>query len=224
MGLKDPADPTNLAVRDFFLYIATVNSANIQCNQTYINTRSGRRRRRDERAYLDTKVLHRNARETNTESAFPTDVSLETLSEAYIHLVCVVERLASDGEYKLKVNARVFEPTLVTNSPEDIWKFSVYIIGIVDDTHATQMEGHLSDSSQTVVTLVPSRVFGTAELVTLWWHIIVAVGIFIVFSVPLLFLLYFAGFFQKSKTQKARKEFDRKLRDCYVDGNTTPEG
>ena len=201
MGLKDPADPTNLAVRDFFLYITTVNSANIQCNQTYIDTRSGRRRR-DERAYLDTKVLHRNARETNTESAFPTDVSLETLSEAYINLACVVERLASDGEYKLKVNARVFEPTLVTNSPEDIWKFSVYVIGIVDDTHAMQMEGHLSDSSQTVVTLVPSRVFGIPELVTLWWHIIVAVGIFIVFSVPLYFCFISLVF---SKNQRLRK-------------------
>ena len=173
---------------------------------------------------MDTKVLDRNARETNTESAFPTDVSLETLSEVYIYLVCVVERLARDGEYQLKVNARVFEPTLVTKSPEGIWKFSVYVIGIVDDTHAIQMEVHLSDSSQTVVTLVPSRVFETAELVTLWWHIIVAFGIFIFLSVPLLFLLYFAGFFKKSRTQKARKEMERKLRDCYVNGNATPEG
>ena len=235
LGLPNSADPSNLAVRDYFLYITSVNSANIQCDQTYVNIRSlqartdiidegnnnvnpeGRRRR-------SSGVLRRKTRQTGGvgNSAIPRGVSLETVPEAYVNIVCVNGRLAGFSEHELQINTRVFEPTLVIHSPDETWNFTVNVTGIIDDTHATQSEDHLPDSSEVLVTLVPSQIFGAAGLFTLWWVIVVAVGVFIALLIPLFCVLYFAGFFKKSKTQKARDELEKKLKDWDERGNTKP--
>ena len=240
LGIQNSADQSNLAVRDFFLYITTIDSANLQCDQTYINIRdlrtsiviidegdnnvvpNGRRRRREN---LDTKALHRNARETGTvtESVVPTNVTFDTLPAAYITFTCVIGRLAGGAEYELQVNTRVFEPTLVINSPDNTWTFTVNVTGLIGDTHARQMEGHFRDSSHIVVTLVPSRIFGIDEPFNLWWVIIVAIGVFIALLIPLFLMLYFAGFFKKSKAQTAKDDYERKLKDWNEKGNAKPD-
>ena len=238
LGIRNPSDLNDLTIRDYFLYITTLDSANIQCDQTYINIRNIQtdtaiidengdivplgRRRRD--ANLETGALHRNVRQTSiAESDVPTNITFDTLRDAYVNIACGIGRLAGGSEYELQIQTRVFEPTLVIHSPDDTWRFTVNVTGLIVDTHARQAENHLPDTASVVVTVVPSQIFGVAEPFTLWWVIIVAVVVFIALLIPLFCILYFAGFFRKSKTKKARENLAKKLEDWNQKGNSKPD-
>ena len=222
LGIRNPSDLNDLTIRDYFLYITTLDSANIQCDQTYINIRNIQtdtaiidengdivplgRRRRD--ANLETGALHRNVRQTSiAESDVPTNITFDTFRDAYVNIACGIGRLAGGSEYELQIQTRVFEPTLVIHSPDDTWRFTVNITGLIVDTHARQAENHLPDTASVVVTVVPSQIFGIAEPFTLWW-VIAAV---VVFFISTFLCALFRCFFRKIKKARKLKDMEKEI-------------
>ena len=212
------------SVRDFYLYISRIDSSTIQCDQIFVNLRDlrteviiidegdnggvgGRRRRH-------AKGKRRRRRQSSILSpSVNTEINPENSLPAYVNFGCQVGRLSGGEEADVQIVARIFEPTLVTNAPEDEWTFSVSVLGIIGDSYVDQPSTHSPDSSETIVTAVPSSVAQPQEGFTLWWVIVLAVGAFVALLIPIFIVLYFAGFFRKSKTKKAREEFEGKVKE-----------
>ena len=111
----------------------------------------------------------------------------------------------------------MFEPTLVSRSAFSTWTFNVSVTAGISDTHVTQPAGHEADNSSIIVTLVPSSIFVAVGGFTLWWVIVVSVGLFVALLLPLFLILYFAGFFKKDKAQRAKSDEEKRRLQLWND-------
>ncbi|KAI6658509.1 Integrin alpha [Oopsacas minuta] len=233
VGIRSTEDPEDNSLRDFFLYKTRINSANIQCDSSFVNLRNiqasiviidegdnpvvgGRKRRRDvplNDRTIPISEFKRHKRQTvvQAEPDFNTHIRFATDSQYYIVVLCSVGRISGGIEYELQITSRAFEPTLVMHAPLSEWTFGVNVTSSILDTHITQPAEHEADSAHVIVTLIPSSILAGSDEFTLWWVIAVAIVLFILLLFPIFLALYFFGFFKKNKTQKARDDQKRKL-------------
>lgn len=242
IGLRNADSPDDLSLRDYFLYITSIDSNIVLCDSTYVNIRNlrtsttiidegnspssgeGRRRRgtlstEDMKPQKQVRKMNRRKRQTTVEvdPEFNSDVDQASYPEAYVKIVCAIGTFPGSTEYELQMTTRVFEPTLVDRAPLSTWTFNVGVTARITDEHVNQPPEHQDDSSSITITLVPSSVFVAVEGFTLWWVIVVAIGLFVALLFPVFLILYFAGFFKKDKAKRAKDDEEKKRLQLWHD-------